>query len=132
MLMIMLFLTACSDPESDEAQIKNQIDSLQQAIEAHDRGDFMALVDADYHDQMNNNRKKLEAILLGYFLRYKDISILISATSVEVTQIRAEAHSQVVISGGRGVIPESARHYRVQSCWKKVDDEWLLSCLKWR
>lgn len=125
-------LFGCAEQQSDEAMIQAQIDTLQKAIEAHDRGRFMSVIDESYHDQLDNDRKSLQRMVLGLFLRYKDISVYTSANQIDVKQIRAEVQSQVVVTGGSGLIPENARHYQVLSCWKKVDDTWLLSCLEWQ
>lgn len=131
-LLLSGVLSGCAEQKTDEAMIQEQIESLQKAIETRDRGRFMSVIDASYYDQFNDTRKSLERMLLGYFLRYKDISVYVSRNQIEVTQIRAEAQSQVVVTGGKGLLPENARHYQVRSCWKKLDDEWLLSCLEWQ
>ncbi len=111
--------------------IRQQIDILQEAIENHSRGDFMAVIDQDYRDRLNPDRKALQRMLQGFFFRYKDISVLVSHSAISIQAIRAEAVSQVVISGGQGIIPDNARHYQVTSCWKKISGEWLLNCLEW-
>lgn len=126
-----LLVSGCAEKQSDEDLIQAQIQILQDAIETHDRGLFMDVIDAQYRDQLNNDRQSLQRMLMGFFFRYKDISVYVSATQISVQQIRADAQSQVVVTGGRNLLPEKARHYQVHSCWKKVSDEWLLSCLEW-
>lgn len=132
LFLLSYLLVACDEPKTDEELITEQINTLKQAIEAHERGDFMAVIDAEYSDRLNSDRQSLQKMLMLYFYRYKDISIYVTATEIELQQIRAEAHSQVVVTGGQSFIPENARHYQVKSCWKKVSDEWLLSCLEWQ
>lgn len=132
LLLTGIFISGCSEEKTDEAMIMAQIEILQTAIEEHDRSDFMALIDEQYQDQMNNTRSSLQRLLMIYFYRFKDISVYISATQINVQSIRADAHSQVVITGGKNLIPERARHAQVHSCWKKVSGEWLLSCLEWQ
>ncbi len=127
-----LMLSGCAEQKSDEAMIQAQIEILQNAIETHDRGQFMDVIDTQYRDQLNNDRQSLQRMLMGFFFRYRDISVYVSATQISMQQIRADAQSQVVVTGGKHLIPESARHYQVHSCWKKVSDEWLLSCLEWQ
>ena len=127
----MSVLTGCAEKKTDEALIQAQIETLQGAIESHERGKFMAVIDEQYQDQLNNDRQSLQRMLMGFFFRYKDISVYVSATKISIQQIRADAQSQVVVTGGKNLLPESARHYQVHSCWKKVSDEWLLSCLEW-
>ena len=131
-LLLLGLLSGCSEQKTDEVMIQEQIDNLQEAIETHDTGRFMSVIDETYQDQLNNDRKALYRLLLGYFLRYKDISVFVSASQIEVTQIRAEVRSQLVVTGGRGLLPEDARHYQVISCWKKTEGEWLLNCLEWQ
>ena len=125
-------ISGCAEKKTDEILIREQINSLQEAIETHDRGQFMAVIGTEYSDQVNSDRQSLQRMLLGFFLRYKDISVYISATQINIKQIRADAQSQLVVTGGKSLIPENARHYQVHSCWKKVSDEWLLSCLEWQ
>ena len=131
LVLVSGLLTGCAEEKSDEAMIQEQIKILQEAIETHDRGKFMAVIDTEYYDQLNSDRKSLQRMLLGFFLRYKDISVYVSANQVAVMQVRAEVQSQILVTGGKGLLPESARHYQVTSCWKKVADDWLLSCLEW-
>ena len=131
LVLVFGLLTGCAEEKSDEAMIQAQIKILQEAIETHDRGKFMAVIDTEYYDQLNSDRKSLQRMLLGFFLRYKDISVYVSASQVAVMQVRAEVQSQILVTGGKGLLPESARHYQVSSCWKKVSDDWLLSCLEW-
>ena len=131
LVLVFGLLTGCAEEKSDEAMIQEQIKILQEAIETHDRGKFMAVTDTEYYDQLNSDRKSLQRMLLGFFLRYKDISVYVSASQVAVMQVRAEVQSQILVTGGKGLLPESARHYQVTSCWKKVADDWLLSCLEW-
>lgn len=126
-----LLISGCAEKKTDEAQILEQIKVLQDAIESHDRGAFMDVIDEQYQDQLNDDRRSLQRMLMGFFLRYKDISVYVSATEITIQQIRADADSQIVVTGGKNLLPESARHYEVHSCWKKVSDEWLLSCLEW-
>lgn len=132
MMLAFCFLVACADKKTDEALIQSQIENLQQAIENHDRGKFMAIIDEQYHDQLNNDRQSLQRMLMAFFFRYKDIVVYVSATEIDLQSIRADADSQVLVTGGKNIMPESARHYQLHSCWKKVSDEWLLSCLEWQ
>ncbi|WP_214660508.1 hypothetical protein [sulfur-oxidizing endosymbiont of Gigantopelta aegis] len=124
--------SGCAEKKTDEAQILAQIAVLQAAIENHDRGEFMDVVDEQYQDQRGNSHKSLQRMLMGFFFRYKDISVYVSANQVELQSIRADVQSQVIITGGKNIIPDNARHYAVHSCWKKVSDEWRLSCLEWQ
>ena len=130
--VLLLLISACSQPKNDETLILEQISILESSIEQHNHSDFMDIVASNYHDPINNNKKSLQAMLLVYFLRFKDISVLLSNTTVEIHSIRTDAHSQVIITGGQGLIPDTARHYKVHSCWKKEADVWLLSCLEWQ
>lgn len=131
-LSLIVLMPGCAQKKTDEVLIQGQIKLLQEAIETHDRGNFMAIIDPEYSDQINSDRQSLQRMLLGFFLRYKDISVYVSATQINIQQIRADAQSQVVLTGGKHLIPDNARHYQVHSCWKKVSGEWLLSCLEWQ
>lgn len=127
-----IMISACSEKKTDEELIQEQITRLQEAIETQDRRQFMAIIDSEYSDQINSDRQSLQRMLLVFFLRYKNISVYVSATQINIQKIRADARSQVILTGGKHLIPDNARHYQLHSCWKKVSDEWFLSCLEWQ
>ncbi len=127
-----LIFAGCSEQKTDEAVIIERISLLQKAIETHNSSQFMAIIDSQYYDQINTDRQALQAMLMVFFLRYKDISVFVNATTINIQGIRADAQSQLLLTGGKSIIPENARHYRVHSCWKKVSQQWLLSCLNWQ
>ena len=127
-----LIFAGCSEQKTDEAVIIERISLLQKAIETHNSSQFMAIIDSQYYDQINTDRQALHAMLMVFFLRYKDISVFVNATTINIQGIRADAQSQLLLTGGKSIIPENARHYRVHSCWKKVSQQWLLSCLNWQ
>ena len=132
-LFVVIQVIGCStERRTDESMIKEQIEHLEAAIETHNRSDFMSIIDSEYQDKLNSNRKSLQTMLLGLFFRYKDISVFSSAHEFNIMQIRAEVRSQIVITGGHGLIPDKARHYQLKSCWKKESGEWLLYCLDWQ
>ena len=57
-------LVACDEEKTDEERIVAQIKVLQEAIEAHDSSDFMAVIDSQYSDRLNKTRSSLQKMLL--------------------------------------------------------------------
>jgi len=132
LVVITLFVSACGDSASDEDKIKNQLQAGVIAIESRNSGDALDIVSETFTDQDNNTRKDLHRILMGYFLRYKDIGVFYTNTAIEIKSPGyAEATFNVVLTGGEHLIPDDARHYDVHSCWRNISGEWLLSCLRW-
>jgi len=96
-LMSGLLLSGCAEEKTDEVLIQEQIDVLQKAIETHDRNRFMDVIDEQYQDQLNNNQKTLQRMLMGFFLRYKDISVYASSNPVLLNALKNHQWQEVFV-----------------------------------
>jgi|HigsolmetaAR201D_1030396.scaffolds.fasta_scaffold01210_2 uncharacterized lipoprotein YajG len=99
-LVALLVLTACSDPESPDAQVRRVIDALEQAAEARDVGDLMRHVSTSYRDADGRDAKELSRYVRGYFIANQSIHLLTRVNSLEFpADDEARAHVTVAMVG---------------------------------
>jgi hypothetical protein len=134
LLLCLLLLAACgrSDPQAAlDAAVKN----LQTSLEKKDTNAVMALLHPDFSAQQpENGRDWAKQTMTLMFLRYKNINIIaLSQDSRIDSRISSRAFTDVnvALTGAEGLIPDSARHYRVNLEWRLLDKEWKLIRLQW-
>ena len=99
-LAALLVLSACSDPESPDTQVRRVIDALEQAAEARDVGGLMQHVSESYRDADGRDAKELSRYVRGYFIANQSIHLLTRVNSLEFpTDDEARAHVTVAMVG---------------------------------
>lgn len=134
---LVFLLSACGKTPPEEAIGKN-IDELQLAIQEKDNGGVREHLSSQFRG-FGERGTQLDAdnvrqYLAGIFLRYRNINVLISNTSIAVAEYdpyRATSTSSVVVTGADGLIPDTARVYQVKGTWVLEEDEWKLLEVAW-
>jgi len=99
-LAALLALSACSDPESPDTQVRRVIDALEQAAEARDVGGLMQHVSESYRDADGRDAKELSRYVRGYFIANQSIHLLTRVNRLEFpTDDEARAHVTVAMVG---------------------------------
>jgi hypothetical protein len=133
-LLCPLLLAACarSDPQ---AALDAAVKRLQTALESRDTSAVLELLHPGFEGrQPEDNREWAKRTMALLFLRYKNIHVIALTQSSEVdAQVpnRAFTDADVALTGAEGLIPDSARRYRVKLQWSLVDGEWKLIRLTW-
>jgi hypothetical protein len=139
-LTLLMLLTACSSGKDDpETVLRAVIAAGEQAVEAHDLSDAMALVDQTYSDDHGNGRPQLRGRLAGYFLRHPSITII---SKIDRIKLLGDDQAKVLLYAGlAGSAAEAAAPL---SGWRanllrfelsfRLDqaDEWRLTHAAWR
>ncbi|MDR2016813.1 MAG: hypothetical protein LBP90_04325 [Burkholderiales bacterium] len=133
-LLCLVLLTACgrSDPQTAlNAAVKN----LQTALENKDANTVMTLLHPDFSAQRpEDNREWAKQTMSLMFLRYKNIKIISLSQDSQIdsrVSNRAFTNADVALTGAEGLIPDSARHYRIKLEWQLLDKQWKLIRLQW-
>lgn len=97
-LILLCALAACSSATSDEYAVRTLIASAEEAAEARDVGDVLALVGDDYADRQGNTRDSLRLFLHGYFAAHPRLELV---TSIDDLQFPADglARARVAVRG---------------------------------
>lgn len=137
-LSLLLLLSACTEPVGPEAQIRANIMAMETALAERSNGDFMQHLSASFSGGRSGqeafDREGAQKMLALYFLRYRNIEVLVSQVDVEIDLYQpalAQATASVALAGGERLIPSSAGLYRVETQWQDFDGEWKLVQLRW-
>jgi hypothetical protein len=129
-LMLCSLLAACAE-EPAEQQLRRQLQTMQDAIENKQAGDFLDIVADEYRDKQGGNKQSLKKLMLFHMLRNRKIGVYLANVQVEVTGQTAEITMQAGLTGGQGILPDRARLYKVITRWRYTSGDWLLYYAEW-
>ncbi len=138
LVMAAVLLVACQEPVGPEALIRANIMAMEEALAERSNGAFMDNLAASFSGgragQENLDRDAAQKLLAVYFLRYRNIEVLVSQVDVEIDLYEpklATSSARVALAGGERLLPDSAGLYAVQGQWQNFDGEWKLTRLTW-
>jgi hypothetical protein len=82
-LIAAALLAACAAKSSDEEKVRTLVARAEQAAEARDTSDLLALIAPDYSDRQGFRRTELQAALTAYFLSHPSIELLVNIETLE-------------------------------------------------
>lgn len=125
---------SCSQPLSVEQQVIAVIRDMEASIEAGERRPFIAQVDTDFIGQDTvMTRDQLNALILYQLNRHERVHVQFMPIQVTTSNPgEAEAHFDVLLSGGSGWLPDSGQLLKVVTGWRQVDGDWLLRTASWK
>lgn len=128
-----LVLTACGGPATPEEQVRDRIAEMEEAGENGERGRFMSMVAEDFQGQGGAmQRDDFQAFLLLQLNRHQQVRAQLFPVTVELAgDDEARASFRALMTGGRGLLPDSGAFYEIETWWVLRDDEWLLSEARW-
>lgn len=137
-IMAVLLLAACQEPVGPEALIRANIMSMEEALAERSNSAFMDKLAASFSggraNEENLDRDAAQKLLAVYFLRYRNIEVLVSQVDVEIDLYEpnlASSTARVALAGGERLLPDSAGLYLVQGQWQNFDGQWKLTRLTW-
>ena len=132
-----LLVSGCSG-EPAEKGIRRSIDLMIAAVEQGKHSQFIELVDSGFsadgpHGQLNKFQSGI--FLRSQLKRYGQLTVHLVALNIEVDPIyegQANATAELLVTGGRGLLPENGRLVSVKSRWISHITEWRLQQLDWQ
>ncbi len=131
-LLALLALVACSrsDPERE---LRATIQTMAQAIERREPGDFLdALADDFTRESGAFGKTDAKRVVAGIYLRNEKISVTAVVTEVRIEGERARARVRVVATGRAGVLPERGQTWEFDSAWRRERGAWRVFNAEWR
>jgi len=136
--LLALMLMACERP-APETGIREAIAGIEQALGARDNAGVREHLTDDFQGGPGDaasslDQRSVQRMLAGYFLRYKNIGVVVTAISVEPLAHDPEqawSEATVLLTGTEGVVPERGQAYSVRGLWQFRDGEWRLAQLSW-
>jgi len=129
-----LTLMACTSPAPEDA-LNEAAKQLQHNLENRQAGAATRQLHADFMAQQYYNRQAAQQQMLGLFLRYKNVNIIVLNRQCQLDKgyyDLGHCTAQVAVTGAQGLIPERLEHYQVTSQWQLTDKEWQLHRLDWK
>lgn len=127
-------LASCGDrPGSSEQQLRAWVDRGHEAAEQKDRGALVQMISPGYSDARGNSREDIENLFRYYFLRAKNVGLLVRIDDIEVFEDTA---AQVMLTVAMGATTDSALGFNADAYefeleLEKTGDEWLLVSGRW-
>ncbi len=140
-LVLSLFLlSACNQETSTpEEQIRNVVSAMETAVEQRSLDSVKELIDAEYSDEWNGNRRAALRALLFYFQGHQSIYLLTRISDIELNDdaTRASVTVYVGMAGNpveqaESLISLNADLYRFDITLRTDGNEWLVSSAKWQ
>lgn len=127
-----ILLVACSGPEQAETIIASKIEQMEKAVESRSSRDFLEPVFHGFVSDVGRNKEWLQRTFAFYQLRHQRISVVVSNLEVSIRQSGvAQAEFDVLLTGGEGLLPNSAATYRVETDWRQEQGDWVLVYASW-
>lgn len=117
---------------SDENALKQRINDLVQAIEAHDEKEITDFLAADFMAGNNSNKQEFNLFVHYHLLRNKNILLVKANEKINITGTTADVTADVFLTGVDSWLPKRGQKYYIESRWKKEKDTWLIQRLRWQ
>lgn len=133
-LMFCTLLSGCGGQDDPQAALEAAVQQLQDNLEAKDSGAVLDQLHPQFAAQQEFDREWAKRTMLLLFMRHKNIKVLALSKDSQIDPTyRDKGHSevQVALTGAEGLIPDSARHYRVKMQWWLEGEQWQLARLDW-
>ena len=115
-----------------EERLREQLSSMQQALEQRRAGDFMDGVAADFGGNEGMDRAALQQAVRAQVLVNSSIGLTLGPAQVEPQGDRATVRFSAVASGGSGrLLPDRVQAWEVVSGWREEGGEWRLYYAEW-
>ena len=125
-------LGGCAAPEAPDQAVRDAVAQLQGDIDRRDTDAVLSVLAEDFAGRDGMDRRGARALAAGAFLRYRSVRVRLGQVEVTVQgETRANADFTAVLTGGTGVLPESAQVYDVRTGWRREEDEWFLVSADW-
>jgi len=131
-------LSFCGKKPPAEAQIIQKIQLGKNAIESLEVGDLEDVLAEQFEikgDSKNLDYDNIRKLLTIYKLRNQKVTLTIGPPEIEMDKHNthlATSEMTVLITAGRGLLPDDGRIYKVTGSWRLFDDEWMLTSLSWK
>lgn len=139
LLTVLMLCCSCSGDADPETEIRQAVAELQQALESGNNADFRQHLAESFlggHEGRRDiDRDEVRAMLAGYFLRYRNIGVVIPTLQVEVDEYEpslAYMRGTAGLSGGNARLPETAKLYTFEGQWRYLDSRWQLIQFSWQ
>jgi hypothetical protein len=131
--LLLVLLAGCGG-EGPEAEIRANIASMQQAVEAREPGAVVEHLADHFAGGNGLDKQGLRRILMAQFLQHKKINVAITHLDITVNEynpVIARMEAVVAVTGAQNLLPQDGDLINVSGDWELHDGEWLLVSAQW-
>ncbi|MEM7561484.1 MAG: hypothetical protein AAF353_00400 [Pseudomonadota bacterium] len=138
LLLILLFVAAagCSSGAPDDELIAETLDSLEQAAQARDVGEFMEWVSKEYADDSGNDWKRIRGLAQYQFIQNRKLYLYKSIRNMDIVGDQATAIVLVAAAGEPISDPEKLTSIKAELMRFDLelvrDKNWTVKSATWR
>ena len=130
-LVLVGVLAACARTPPEQ-QLRENVASLQSAIEKHDGPAVQDVLADDFIGPEGLDRDGARRLAQAMFLRYRDVGVTLGPLDIEMRPEHAIVRFTAALTGGAGALPESGQVYDVETSWRMEDGDWRLVNAAWK
>jgi len=119
--------------ETAEQALRNDIASLQAAIEARDAGAMAGFLAEDFVGNDGLDRDGARRLAALHFMRNASVGVTPGPLDVQLQgDDHATVRATVVLTGGRGgLVPGTGRIRDVTTGWRREGGDWRMTSVEW-
>jgi len=128
-----MLAAACSQPGSDEQQLRQAVAAIQSAAEAGRARPILDYLAEDFQGNGRYRKANIGGMLLLQFRQNPHVQSYLRITSLTVNGEQARMRCRLLLAG-RGdqkLVPERARLLVIDSDWRRLDGEWRVQKADW-
>lgn len=136
LMAVSLALLACGKPDDPQAALEAAVQRLQDALEARQTGDVMAMLDSRFRAQDELDAEWARQTMALVFLRFRQVRVIAVNRQSRIEEGSGgrvgRSTAQVLVTGAQGLVPERAEPYTLELVWWREGDDWKLRDLRWQ
>jgi hypothetical protein len=132
-LLALIGLAGCSK-EAPQAALEKAVSQLQENLQDKRSSAVLEQLHPEFMAEQQYDRAWAKRTMALLFLRHKRVQVVALGKRSEIDPVyrdKGHTRAEVMLAGAEGLLPESARHYRVELEWWLEDGEWQLARLDW-
>lgn len=133
LLSLILLLPACGGA-GPEAEIRENIASMQEAVEARESGAAVEYLAEHFSGPHGAGKQDVRRLLLAHFLQHRKINVTITRLDISVNEynpVTAQMEAVAIVTGADGLLPRNGEILNISGDWELHDGEWLLVGARW-
>ena len=130
LLLGALLLGACTTAPPEQ-RLREAMTGMQAAIEQRDAAALADHLAEDFVGPEGMDRDGARRMALMMLRRYRSVGVTLGPPDIELQDGHATVRFSAVLTGGSGVLPESARVQDVTTGWRDEGGTWRLTSADW-
>lgn len=134
LLVLAIFSLSACGATSPEQALREQLDSVQAAVEAGEVADAMAPVADDFSGPRGMDRAALHNLLRMQVLAGRRVGVTTTPWQIDIQgeQAKVRFDAMLTASGQGQWLPQNAQAFDVTLGWRMQDGDWVLHYADWQ